>query len=88
MRDIITVSASGTVKRFTTEDQNISHAGWFSVQVTPTQVFQLYFNSTKCRMLEILQNNTYTVTPKANPDTERAWPALAAVTGGVLSIGG
>ena len=39
-------------------------------------------------MLEILQNNMYTVTPKANPGMKRESTALAAVTGGVLSIGG
>ena len=39
-------------------------------------------------MLEVLQNNTYTVTPKANSDTKRRNPALTAVTGGMLSIGG
>ena len=39
-------------------------------------------------MLEVLENNRYSVTPRANADTERSWPALTAVTGGVLSIGG
>lgn len=39
-------------------------------------------------MLEVLQNKMYTVTPKANPGTENRYPALAAVTDGVLSIGG
>jgi len=39
-------------------------------------------------MLEVLENNRYSVTPRADADTERYYPALTAVTGGVLSIGG
>jgi len=39
-------------------------------------------------MLEVLENNRYSVTPRADADTKRYWPALTAVTGGVLSIGG
>ena len=39
-------------------------------------------------MLEVLENNRYSVTPRADADTERFEPALTAVTGGVLSIGG
>ena len=39
-------------------------------------------------MLEVLENNRYSVTPRADADTKRGGPALAAVTGGLLSIGG
>ena len=39
-------------------------------------------------MLEVLENNRYSVTPRADADTERSLPALTAVTGGLLSIGG
>ena len=39
-------------------------------------------------MLEVLENNRYSVTPRADADTKRYYPALTAVTGGVLSIGG
>ena len=39
-------------------------------------------------MLEVLQNNTYTVTPKAFPDMTILGRALVALTDGVLSIGG
>ena len=39
-------------------------------------------------MLEVLENNRYSVTPRADADTKRYGPALTAVTGGLLSIGG
>ena len=39
-------------------------------------------------MLEVLENNRYSVTPRADADTKRFGPALTAVTGGLLSIGG
>ena len=39
-------------------------------------------------MLEVLENNRYSVTPRADADTKRLVPALTAVTGGLLSIGG
>ena len=39
-------------------------------------------------MLEVLENNCYSVTPRADADTKRLDPALTAVTGGLLSIGG
>ena len=39
-------------------------------------------------MLEVLENNLYSVTPQADADTKRSCPALTAVTGGLLSIGG
>ena len=39
-------------------------------------------------MLEVLENNRYSVTPRADADTERIGQALTAVTGGLLSIGG
>ena len=37
-------------------------------------------------MLEVLENNRYSVTPRADADTKRWAPALTAVTGGLLSI--
>jgi len=36
-------------------------------------------------VLEVLENNRYRVTPRADADTKRWRPALTAVTGGVLS---
>ena len=39
-------------------------------------------------MLQVLPNDKYSVTKKADADTKRLYPALTGVTGGALVIGG
>ena len=50
-----------------TTEQSLDLKYWYSVQVGPKSLFQIYYNSTKCRMIKGDQNDQFTSTVLAPP---------------------
>lgn len=72
----------------TTNDSNITHKDWLNVQIKPNEFFQLKNFERECRIVKVLTDGKYEVTQRASADRWKSRPALAAVTNGVLTIGG
>ena len=61
---------------------------WLSIKVGPNEIFQFSDYLSEFRLVKVLSNTKYTVTPLAKCKRGRKDPALAKVTNGVLAIAG